>query len=79
MFKRTFLILSVLLVCGIGIRAQDSTARIWQGVYTAAMKRQTPWAQSLGQGMTAQQIAAAAIILRTLRQRLEHDEPNKGE
>ena len=35
MFKRSFLVLTALLVCGIGIRAQD-TPRIWQGVYTAA-------------------------------------------
>ena len=50
-----------------------------QGAYTAAMRRQTPWAQSLGQGLTAQQIAAAAVVLRTLRQRLERDELRKGE
>ena len=36
MFIRSFLVLTALLGCTIGIRAQDSTARIWQGVYTAA-------------------------------------------
>jgi len=50
-----------------------------QSAYTAAMKRQTPWVQALAHGLTAQQIAAAAVILKTLRQTLERDEPNKGE
>jgi DNA-binding MarR family transcriptional regulator len=50
-----------------------------QGAYTAAMKRQAPWAQSLGQGLALQQIAAAAVVLRTLRQKLERDESSKGE
>jgi DNA-binding MarR family transcriptional regulator len=50
-----------------------------QGAYTAAMKRQAPWAQSLGQALTAQQIAAAAAVLRALRARLEGDEPSNGE
>jgi DNA-binding MarR family transcriptional regulator len=50
-----------------------------QAAYAAAMKRQAPWAQALGQGLTAQQIAAAAVVLRTLRQRLERDDPDKGE
>jgi quinoprotein glucose dehydrogenase len=35
MFTRTVVGLSVLLACGVGLRAQD-TPRIWQGVYTAA-------------------------------------------
>ncbi|HLG58267.1 MAG TPA: cytochrome c [Vicinamibacterales bacterium] len=36
MFKRSFLVVTALLGCSIGMRAQDSPARIWQGVYTAA-------------------------------------------
>jgi S-disulfanyl-L-cysteine oxidoreductase SoxD len=36
MFKRSFLVLTALLGCSIGMRAQDTPARIWQGVYTAA-------------------------------------------
>jgi len=35
MFARTFLVLAALLACGIVSRAQDDSARIWQGVYTA--------------------------------------------
>ena len=50
-----------------------------QGVYAAAMKRQAPWAQALAHGFNAQQIAAAAVVLKTLRLRLERDEPNQGE
>jgi len=50
-----------------------------QSVYAAAMKRQAPWAQALAHGFNAQQIAAAAVILKTLRLRLERDEPNQGE
>ena len=36
MFTRSFLALAALLACGIGIRAQDNSPRIWEGVYTAA-------------------------------------------
>jgi cytochrome c5 len=36
MFKRTFLVSTALLACGIGLRAQDDGARIWQGVYSTA-------------------------------------------
>ncbi len=50
-----------------------------QGAYAEAMKRQIPWAQSLGQGLTAHQIAAASVVLKTLRQFLERDESNTGE
>ena len=50
-----------------------------QGVYSAAMKRQVPWAQALAQGLTAQQIAAATAILKRLRQRLERDEFEEGD
>jgi mono/diheme cytochrome c family protein len=35
MFRRTVVGLSILLACGVGLRAQD-TPRIWQGVYTTA-------------------------------------------
>jgi len=41
--------------------------------YAAAMKRQAPWAQALAQGLSAQQIAAATVTLKQLRQRLERD------
>ena len=50
-----------------------------QGAYAAAMKRQVPWANALGQGLTVQQIAAAAIVLKSLRRRLESEEQDKGE
>jgi len=50
-----------------------------QGVYSAAMKRQGPWAQALAQGLTAQQIAAATAILKRLRQWLERDESQEGD
>ena len=50
-----------------------------QTAYGAAMKRQAPWAQALTQGLTAQQIAAATVILKRLRQRLERDETDEGD
>ena len=50
-----------------------------QAAYGAAMKRQGPWAQAVTQGLTAQQIAAATVILRRLRQRLERDESKDGD
>ena len=50
-----------------------------QGAYAAAMKRQVPWASALGQGLTVQQIVAAAVVLKSLRQRLESEEQDKGE
>jgi len=50
-----------------------------QIAYAASMKRQAPWVQSLAHGLSVQQIAAAAVILKRLRQLLERDEPNKGE
>ncbi|HKE88308.1 MAG TPA: cytochrome c [Vicinamibacterales bacterium] len=36
MFRQGLAALTVLLVCGIALRAQDSMPRIWQGIYTAA-------------------------------------------
>jgi mono/diheme cytochrome c family protein len=33
---RSIIVLSALLVCAIGLRAQDAEPRIWQGVYSAA-------------------------------------------
>jgi hypothetical protein len=50
-----------------------------QAAYGAAMKRQVPWAQALTQGLTAQQIAAATVILKRLRQRLERNESDEGD
>jgi len=50
-----------------------------QTVYGAAMKRQAPWAQALAQGLTAQQIVAATVILKRLRERLERDESREGD
>lgn len=50
-----------------------------QAAYSAAMKRQAPWAQALTQGLTAQQIAGATATLKRLRQRLERDESQTGD
>jgi len=50
-----------------------------QAAYGAAMKRQVPWAQALTQGLTAQQIVAATVILKRLRQRLERNESDEGD
>jgi DNA-binding MarR family transcriptional regulator len=50
-----------------------------QTAYGAAMKRQAPWAQALTQGLTAQQITGATVILKRLRQRLERDELEEGD
>ena len=40
-------------------------------VFAAAMKRQVAWATDLGAGLDARKIAAAAAMLRSVRQRLE--------
>jgi DNA-binding MarR family transcriptional regulator len=40
-------------------------------VYEDAERRQTPWVNILASGLTADQIAAASRVLRTLRTRLE--------
>ena len=45
--------------------------------YGAAMKRQAPWAQTLAHGLTAQQITAATVTLKHLRQRLERDDSSE--
>jgi DNA-binding MarR family transcriptional regulator len=50
-----------------------------QAAYSAAMKRQAPWAQALAQRLTAQQIAGATVILKQLRQKLERDELEDGD
>lgn len=50
-----------------------------QAAYGGAMKRQAPWAEALTQGLTAQQIAAATVVLKGLRQRLERNEPDEGD
>lgn len=42
-----------------------------KAAYDAAMKRQEPWARSLVNRMSAERIAAAAVTLRTIRQRLD--------
>lgn len=50
-----------------------------QAAYSAAMKRQAPWSQTLTQGLTAQQIAGATVILKRLRQRLGSNDSDKGD
>jgi DNA-binding MarR family transcriptional regulator len=50
-----------------------------QTAYSAAMKRQVPWAQALAQGLTAQQIAGATVVMKQLRRRLERAEPEDGD
>ena len=42
--------------------------------YEAARQRQRPWAQALADGLAANEIEAAAALLRTVRQRLEAGE-----
>jgi len=43
-----------------------------KSVYAAAMKRQGPWADSLGMGLTGKDLTKALMVLRALRQRLEN-------
>jgi DNA-binding MarR family transcriptional regulator len=50
-----------------------------EAAYGAAMKRQSPWAEALAQGLTAQQIASATTILKRLRQRLEDTQSDEGD
>ena len=50
-----------------------------QTAYAAAMKRQAPWAHTLAQGLTAQQIGAATAVLKRLRQHLERNESGEGD
>ena len=50
-----------------------------QAAYSAAMKRQAPWAQALTHGLSAQQIAGATVVLKQLRQNLERDELDERE
>ena len=42
--------------------------------YEAARQRQRPWAQALADGLAANEVEAAAALLRTVRQRLEAGE-----
>ena len=42
-----------------------------KSVYAAAMKRQGPWADRLGMGLTGKDLSKALDVLRALRQRLE--------
>jgi DNA-binding MarR family transcriptional regulator len=42
-----------------------------EAAYGAAMKRQGPWAMSLGVGLSTRQIDGAAATLRAIRQRLD--------
>jgi DNA-binding MarR family transcriptional regulator len=42
-----------------------------RGLYEAAAERQGPWATALARGLPAKDIEAAAVLLRTLRSRLD--------
>jgi DNA-binding MarR family transcriptional regulator len=42
-----------------------------KAAFAAVMKRQRAWAIELGRGLNAKQIGAAAVMLRTIRQRLD--------
>jgi DNA-binding MarR family transcriptional regulator len=43
-----------------------------KAAYDAAMKRQGPWASSLGDGLSTKQIETATATLRTIRKRLDN-------
>ncbi len=45
-----------------------------QAAYEEARRRQQPWAASLSEGLTDQDIEAATVMLRTIRQKLEAGE-----
>jgi DNA-binding MarR family transcriptional regulator len=47
--------------------------------FAAVMKRQSAWAIDLGRGLHARQIEAAAVMLRTIRQRLDDRAGNGGD
>jgi DNA-binding MarR family transcriptional regulator len=47
--------------------------------FAAAMKRQSAWAIELGSGLQAKQIETAAVMLRTIRQRLDERTENGGD
>ncbi len=49
-----------------------------RAAYDAAMKRQSPWASRLAEGLSATEIDRAAATLRALRQRLD-DRSEKGD
>jgi DNA-binding MarR family transcriptional regulator len=42
-----------------------------KAAFAAVMKRQSAWATELGKGLSARQIETAAVMLRTIRQRLD--------
>jgi DNA-binding MarR family transcriptional regulator len=46
--------------------------------YRAAMERQGPWVGKLAAGLGVRQIGAATALVRTVRQRLEDSERDKG-
>ena len=45
-----------------------------RAAYEAARQRQRPWAQALADGLAADEIERATMLLRTVRQRLEAGE-----
>ena len=47
--------------------------------FAAVMKRQSAWATELGRGLNAKPIETAAVILRTIRQRLDDRTDNGGD
>ena len=47
--------------------------------FAAVMKRQSTWATELGRGLNAKQIETAAVMLRTIRQRLDDRTENGGD
>jgi DNA-binding MarR family transcriptional regulator len=49
-----------------------------KSAFAAAMKRQGAWASDLGAGLDPRKIAAAAAMLRSVRQRLENGTDNEA-
>ncbi len=47
--------------------------------FAAVMKRQSAWATELGRGLNAKPIETAAVMLRTIRQRLDDRTDNGGD
>ena len=47
--------------------------------FAAVMKRQSTWAAELGGGLNAKQVEAAAVMLRTIRRRLDDRTENGGD
>jgi DNA-binding MarR family transcriptional regulator len=50
-----------------------------KSAFAAAMKRQAAWAAALGKGFGVRDIAAAAMTLRAIRQRLDSGTDNEGD